>query len=97
MLRSIPSALRHYDPSTVFLDILEEIAVGKEQFNWQENLSKSLACHSAVRAGDTMTRDEMEVLLISLGACVQPNTCPHGRPTMFHLTAAYLEKRFGRT
>ena len=97
ILRSIPSALRHYDPSTVFLDILEEIAVGKEQFNWQENLSKSLACHSAVRSGDTMTRDEMEVLLISLGACVQPNTCPHGRPTMFHLTAAYLEKRFGRT
>lgn len=97
LLRSIPLALRRLNPTTVFLDILEEVAVGRDQFSWQERLSKSLACHSAVRAGDTMTRDEMEQLVSSLQSCDQPNTCPHGRPTMIHLTGAYLESRFGRT
>ncbi len=97
LLRSIPLALRRSDPTTIFLDILEEARSGRDQFSWQERLSKSLACHSAVRAGDTMTLAEMEQLISSLQSCNQPNTCPHGRPTMIHLTGNYLESRFGRT
>ena len=26
----------------------------------------------------------------------QPHTCPHGRPTMVHLSASHLERQFRR-
>ena len=31
-----------------------------------------------------------------LEACESPQTCPHGRPTMLHLSADELAKRFSR-
>jgi len=57
---------------------------------------RSIACHSAVRAGKVLAREEMESLLAQLEASDQPNTCPHGRPTMIHLSAAHLQREFGR-
>jgi DNA mismatch repair protein MutL len=38
----------------------------------------------------------MESLLAQLEACERANTCPHGRPTMVHLSAAHLQREFGR-
>jgi DNA mismatch repair protein MutL len=35
-------------------------------------------------------------LLNDLEACASPRTCPHGRPTMIHLSVDNLERQFGR-
>jgi DNA mismatch repair protein MutL len=54
------------------------------------------ACKAAVKAHDTLTRDESVQLLIDLAACAQPFTCPHGRPTMLRMSEHDLEKEFKR-
>lgn len=61
-----------------------------------ERLATSIACHSAVRAGDQLSLPEMRRLLEDLEGCDAPQTCPHGRPTMLHMSAAQLEREFGR-
>jgi DNA mismatch repair protein MutL len=50
----------------------------------------------AVKAGQVLTNDEQRALLIDLETCSSPRTCPHGRPTMIHLSVDMLERQFGR-
>jgi DNA mismatch repair protein MutL len=38
----------------------------------------------------------MRDLIQQLETCETPQTCPHGRPTMVHLSADELAKRFSR-
>ncbi|MCH8025297.1 MAG: DNA mismatch repair endonuclease MutL [Chloroflexi bacterium] len=59
-------------------------------------LAASLACHASVRAGQTMTEDEQRELLGLLEAAEHPRTCPHGRPTMIHMSASALARQFRR-
>ena len=50
----------------------------------------------AVKGGQTLTSDEQKSLLLDLENCQSPRTCPHGRPTMIHLSVDTLERQFGR-
>ena len=47
-------------------------------------------------AGQILSFEEMQALIRQLEACEAPRTCPHGRPTMLHLSAEQLAKEFGR-
>ena len=58
---------------------------------------KLVACHGSLRAGKTISRDEMLSLLKNLKATNNPSTCPHGRPTMVKFSRAEIEKIFKRT
>jgi DNA mismatch repair protein MutL len=94
LVRAIPAVLQDGD----WLEALREIldSPRDKTTNLEDNILKSLACHSAVRAGKTLTDDEMRELLRQLEQVNLPNTCPHGRPTMLHLSVRQLEKEFGR-
>jgi DNA mismatch repair protein MutL len=59
-------------------------------------VAASLACHAAVRAGMSMGAEEQRELLRRLEETESPRTCPHGRPTMVHLTADALAREFRR-
>ncbi|MDP6494300.1 MAG: DNA mismatch repair endonuclease MutL, partial [Dehalococcoidia bacterium] len=96
LLRALPSSLKDADPEEAFRSILEEVGQGGSNMEWEEKMVCSIACHSAVRAGKILTQEEMESLLTQLAASNQPNTCPHGRPTMIHLNVAHLQREFGR-
>ena len=96
LLRGLPSFLSDAEPKEAFLSVLEDMVQGKEAVDWEERMTSSIACHSAVRAGKSLAHQEMAHLLAQLEATSQPNTCPHGRPTMVHLSAAHLEREFGR-
>ena len=50
----------------------------------------------AVKAGQALTSEEQRSLLNDLEVCQSPRTCPHGRPTMIHLSVDMLERQFGR-
>ncbi|RAP78199.1 DNA mismatch repair endonuclease MutL [Paenibacillus montanisoli] len=54
------------------------------------------SCKASIKANDRLTREEGEGLLRRLAACVQPYTCPHGRPIVVHMTTYQLEKMFKR-
>lgn len=50
----------------------------------------------AVKAGQVLSPEEQRALLTDLEACASPRTCPHGRPTMIHISVEMLERQFGR-
>jgi len=63
----------------------------------QDRLLKLLACHLSVRAGERMEMEQMRALMEALYKTQNPFSCPHGRPTIIHMTKDELEKKFGRT
>ena len=96
ILRAVPASLAERSPERAFLDILDSLAESEGDRGWEMKIASSLACHSAVRAGDTLGQEEMEELVRLLEGAVNPHTCPHGRPTMVHLSSIHLEREFGR-
>lgn len=56
-----------------------------------------MACKAAVKAGDTLTPEEIEALLAKRHLIDKSTSCPHGRPTMLRLTKADLNRQFHRT
>jgi DNA mismatch repair protein MutL len=51
---------------------------------------------AAVKGGQILSKEEQRTLLENLEQCDAPRTCPHGRPTMIHLSVDLLERQFGR-
>jgi DNA mismatch repair protein MutL len=74
------------------LDALE----AEERLTGPDRVAATLACRAAVRAGDSMSIEQQRALLEALERAETPQSCPHGRPTMLHLSSAALEKAFGR-
>ena len=62
----------------------------------EERLIARVCKQAAIKAGQTLSYEEMVALLRQLEDCDAPRTCPHGRPTMLHLSAEQLAKEFGR-
>ena len=63
----------------------------------RENMAKSFACRSAVKAGDRLSEPEMRSLIEQLLVAQMPYVCPHGRPVMLRISTDELDRRFGRT
>jgi len=61
-----------------------------------EKAAAALACHSAVRFGDTLDLAEQRRLLIDLEAADEAVTCPHGRPTRLLVEWQDLRRHFRR-
>lgn len=99
ILRSVPALATKASPKQLLTDIISELQnLGKSaQLEIkQENIRKLVACHSAIKAGDKLSTQEMNQLIKDLYSTENPLTCPHGRPTMVRLTEEELRKRFAR-
>ena len=94
LVRTVPAVLRDGDWLSALREILDSSR--DKMTDIEDDILKSLACHSAVRAGKKLSDDEMRELVRQLEQVNLPNTCPHGRPTMLHLTIGQMEKEFGR-
>ncbi len=55
-----------------------------------------MSCKAAIKAGDRLSMEEVRALINELAKCVNPFSCPHGRPTFIKLTRYELEKMFKR-
>lgn len=93
LVRTIPACLNQKAWGSVLQELADDAGGGSR---WTEKLAETIACHSAVRAGQVLSDQEMRELLRQLEKAALPGNCPHGRPTMIHLTIADLEKDFGR-
>ncbi|MCM3748979.1 DNA mismatch repair endonuclease MutL [Paenibacillus pasadenensis] len=62
----------------------------------REEAAIMCSCKASIKANDRLSREEGEALLARLAACVQPYTCPHGRPILVHISVYQLEKMFKR-
>jgi DNA mismatch repair protein MutL len=97
LVRAVPAMLDGANLVEAIHEILDELGAEHDAAKRETLAAQSLACHSAIRAGQTLDMEEMRNLLTQLERTLQPRTCPHGRPTMIHLSAQQLKKEFGRT
>jgi DNA mismatch repair protein MutL len=103
LLRAVPVALvqsgrRDLDLRQALINLLEEAATGGQPLEREkeERIVASVCKQAAVKAGQTLSQEEMRELIRRLEATAMPRTCPHGRPTMIHLSRMQLEQEFGR-
>jgi DNA mismatch repair protein MutL len=95
LVRAVPALLYNKDWVGMVKELLDSSAEGGG--DWVEGIAQSMACHSAVRAGQALADAEMQELVRQLEQTAAPHTCPHGRPTMIHLSSGRLKREFGRT
>jgi DNA mismatch repair protein MutL len=95
LVRTVPGLLTG-DWAGMLRELLDALS-GEARANWEEKIVASIACHGAVRSGQSLSDDEMRELVRQLEKTANPHTCPHGRPTIIHLSSVQLEREFGRT
>ncbi len=100
LLRAVPAILAPAGaglPAAV-VDILEMVRQGDDPLAAQaeERLIAAVCKRAAVKAGQTLSPEEMQRLVRQLEQCESPRTCPHGRPTVLHFSVEQIEKEFGR-
>jgi len=97
-VRAMPALFTGSDPSAALRALVEDFE--EDEAPLQNEIEKKLAgrvCkRMAVKAGQALSNEEQRALLTDLEACDSPRTCPHGRPTMIHLSVDLLERQFGR-
>lgn len=96
LVRGIPGVAATADPAKALLEVLDMMSYEVVLRERNDAMAASIACHSAIRAGMAMNQEQMEGLMRQLRECDSPHTCPHGRPTMIHLSSYHLEREFGR-
>jgi DNA mismatch repair protein MutL len=99
VVRAVPSSIAGDDVARHIVELLDRM--GRDELpdadrDPSHRVAASLACHAAVRAGMAMSVDEQRELLRQLETAESPRTCPHGRPTMVHLTADAIAREFRR-
>lgn len=96
LLRGAPG-LWNSDPEGRFRELLEQMGSrrthGRDRL---QHLAASFACRTAVRAGQSLSLEEMNRLVDQLFATSLPHGDPHGRPTFLQVTLEDLDRRFGR-
>lgn len=97
-VRAIPAVLLGSDPETALRAVVEDFEEDEQPLEKQleARLIARICKRIAVKAGQTLSPEAQRALLRDLEACEAPRTCPHGRPTMIHLSIDLLEKQFGR-
>ncbi len=97
-VRAMPALFAKSDPAAALRALVEDFE--EDEAPLQNELETKIAgrvCKRlAVKAGQVLSPDEQRALLNDLESCASPRTCPHGRPTMIHLSVDILERQFGR-
>ena len=98
LVRSIPALLAATDPQDAVRSALEELERGQSPGATpiEERLVRRVCKQAAVKAGTVLSREEMRDLVRQLERAQSPLTCPHGRPTLLHMSAGQLAREFGR-
>jgi len=100
-LRAVPALLGTRDPGPALSAILQDLAE-RDAADWavsstRDRLAATLACHSAVRAGQPLGSEPMTAIVRDLYRTAHRTLCPHGRPTLVRVPKDELSRWFGRT
>ncbi|MBR4766293.1 MAG: DNA mismatch repair protein MutL, partial [Clostridia bacterium] len=98
LVNECPMEISADEVSETITEIAGNLAENKQSvyFDKLDNIFHSVACRSAIKAGNITSRYEMEVFAKHLLADPSVKYCPHGRPVLIEITKRELEKNFGR-
>jgi len=95
-LQEYPDIFKDEEAQQVFLTLLEEMKEEKVQ-DKKRVLIATLACRSAVKAGQPLAFEKMTYLMEELFRTSNPSLCPHGRPIVLKIGKGQIEKEIKRT
>lgn len=99
LVSSYPAMLSRVGVPEVLRGLLEPLMAGGKEPDSRDLLDELLntvACKAAVKAGDSLTPDEIDSLLEQRHLVDDPHHCPHGRPTALVFSREELDKKFKR-
>lgn len=99
LVRSYPEWMPAGEEKAIIEEMAELLMTERKSIDiakLREKAAIMCSCKASIKANDRMNREEGEALLSRLAACMQPYTCPHGRPIIVHLSTYQLEKMFKR-
>ena len=79
------------------LDRLSAVAAGGDAAMLVDEVLHGLACRAAIKAGDPLSREEVDALVRDRRMVRESHHCPHGRPTSLVLSRQDLDRQFRRT
>lgn len=98
-VRAVPALLADQNPADILQGLIEDLEADTTpgEATLEERLIRRVCKAGAIKAGQLLTLEEMQALIQQLERCESPRTCPHGRPTMLHISGEELARLFGRT
>ncbi len=94
-LKEVPDVLGIGEAKEFFLSLLEDVGNEKPDGR-RERLLRTMACKSAIKAGEVLPRAKMEYLVEELFKTIQPSLCPHGRPVVVKIDRSEIDRGLGR-
>jgi DNA mismatch repair protein MutL len=99
VVKSIPGFLSGREIRPLLTEMAEAAVNPAGPSDLQEVLDfcrQRAACHGAIRAGQTLTSEQIQTLLRQLDECGNLSHCPHGRPTWLRYDIGMIERAFKR-
>ncbi len=98
-IMAVPQILSSMDPKEALLIAISDDQNSPKELvdaGNREKMITQICKRLAIKGGQVLSVQEQEQLIRDLENCVNPRTCPHGRPTMIHISVGVLERQFGR-
>jgi DNA mismatch repair protein MutL len=96
IVRSAPVIAGSYKIDELIKNMIDNLKDGIKSNDLVERFYSLVACHSAKRAGDKLSRADMETLTRKVLDGEIELRCPHGRPFFFTINQNDLERIFKR-
>jgi DNA mismatch repair protein MutL len=98
VIRSVPIVVDRTDPRLAIEAVVNAFEEDETPLmaEVEARVAARVCKRMAVKAGQILSEEEQRNLLLNLESSQSPRTCPHGRPTMIHLSVNLLERQFGR-
>lgn len=94
-LKEYPDFFKEKEASEILLSLLEDN--NRDKFkDRRTKLLATMACKSAIKAGQALSLAEMEYLTVELFQTKNPGICPHGRPVIIKIERSRIERAIGR-
>ena len=98
-----PAMLRRVDLQELVRDLIETLdGAGTNGVQTSarrdilDELLHMMSCKAAVKAGQRLSQEEIDSLLVQRHLIHDAHHCPHGRPTALSLSRMELDRQFGR-
>lgn len=94
-LKEFPDLFKEEEAKEIFLSLLEDIK-GDKIKDKKMKLLATLACKTAVKAGQPLSFEKMSYLVEELFKTSNSSLCPHGRPVMVKIERKEIERGLKR-
>ena len=97
-VRALPASVSNLSPERALRVVVEDFEEDESPLAAvkEARLAARVCKRAAIKAGQILSLEEQRQLILDLEQSASPRTCPHGRPTMVHLSVSALERQFGR-